>query len=197
MGAQDSALVWEQMGMDAVARDFERLFPSYSFDGKAVLADILGGRLGEALKKLAGGVFDAVLFQRDEFRTLFFTILVLGVAAALFSNFADLFRDHQVSDIAFYFVYLLLIAVLLKFFAQTTGAVKEILNGVVTFVRLYIPTYILAVGSASGVFSASVYYQLLLVAVYLIEWGYLTVLVPFVYAYVLLTVINGVWMEES
>ena len=197
MGSQDSALVWEQMGMDAVARDFERLFPAYSFDGEAVLADIMGGRLGEALKKLAGGVFDAVLFQRDEYRTLFFTILVLGVAAALFSNFADLFRDHQVSDIAFYFVYLLLIAVLLKFFAQTTGAVKEILNGVVTFVRLYIPTYILAVGSASGVFSASVYYQLLLVAVYLIEWGYLTVLVPFVYAYVLLTVINGIWMEEK
>lgn len=86
MGTQDSALVWEQMGMDAVARDFERLFPAYSFDGEAVLADIMGGRLGEALKKLAGGVFDAVLFQRDEYRTLFFTILVLGVAAALFQT---------------------------------------------------------------------------------------------------------------
>ena len=151
----------------------------------------------QALKKLCGGISGAVLFQREEFRVLFFTIIVLGVAAALFSNFADLFRDHQVSDLAFYFVYLLLIAVLLKFFAETAGAVKEILNGVLTFVRLYIPTYMLAVGSASGAASATVYYQLLLVAVSLIEWGYLSVLVPSVYVYVLLTVINGIWMEEK
>ena len=74
---------------------------------------------------------------------------------------------------------------------------KEILNGVLTFVRLYIPTYMLAVGSASGAASATVYYQLLLVAVSLIEWGYLSVLVPSVYVYVLLTVINGIWMEEK
>lgn len=197
MGSEESALVWEQMGMDAVAGDFDRLFPSYSFDGKAVLADIMSGQLWEAVKKLCSGISGAVFFQREEFRLLFFAILVLGVAAALFTSFADLFRDHQVSDIAFYFVYLLLIAVLLKFFAETVGTVKDILNGVMTFVRLYIPTYMLAVGGSVGAASATVYYQLLLVAVYLIERGYLSVLVPFVYAYVLLTVINGIWMEEK
>lgn len=197
MGMEESALVWEQMNMDAVAGDFERLFPSFSFDAEAVLADIMSGQLSEALKKLAGGVSGAVLFQREEFRTLFFTVLILGVAAALFSNFADLFKDHQVSDLAFYFIYLLLIAVLLKYFSGTADTVREMLNGVSTFMKLYIPTYMVAVGSASGAVSASAYYQLLLAAVYLIEWGYLTILLPFVYVYVLLVVINGIWMEEK
>lgn len=197
MGGEESALLWEQMDMDVIARDFERLFPSFSFDGEAVFADILRGQLWEALKKLGNGITDAILFQKGEYRTLFFTILILGVAAALFSGFADLFRDHQVSDLAFYFIYLLLIAVLLKFFADTAGTVKEILGDITTFIRLYIPTYILAVGSASGMASASAYYQLLLVAVYLIEWGYLKILLPVVQGYVLLTVINGVWMEEK
>lgn len=197
MGVEESALVWEQMNMDAVAGDFERLFPSFSFDAEAVLADIMSGQLSEALKKLAGGLSGAVLFQREEFRTLFFTVLILGVAAALFSNFADLFKDHQVSDLAFYFIYLLLIAVLLKYFSGTADTVREMLNGVSTFMKLYIPTYMVAVGSASGAVSASAYYQLLLAAVYLIEWGYLTILLPFVYVYVLLVVINGIWMEEK
>lgn len=197
MGMEESALVWEQMNMDAVAGDFERLFPSFSFDAEAVLADIMSGQLSEALKKLAGGLSGAVLFQREEFRTLFFTVLILGVAAALFSNFADLFKDHQVSDLAFYFIYLLLIAVLLKYFSGTADTVREMLNGVSTFMKLYIPTYMVAVGSASGAVSASAYYQLLLAAVYLIEWGYLTILLPFVYVYVLLVVINGIWMEEK
>lgn len=197
MGVEESALIWEQMDMDAVTVDFERLFPSFSFDAKAVLSDIMAGQLLEALKKLGEGLSGAVLFQREEFRTLFFTILILGVAAALFSNFADLFQDHQVSDLAFYFIYLLLIAVLLRFFSDTMEAVREMLSGVSNFMKLYIPTYMLAVGSASGPVSASAYYQLLLLAVYLIEWGFLTILLPFVQAYVLLVVINGIWMEEK
>ena len=161
MGLSESALAWEQMDMDAVTGDFERLFPSFSFDAKAVLADIMSGQLVEAVKKLGGGLSDAVLFQREEFRTLFFTILILGVAAALFSNFADLFKDHQVSDLAFYFIYLLLIAVLIKFFSNTADIVQEMLHSVALFMKLYIPTYILAVGSASGALSATAYYQLL------------------------------------
>lgn len=197
MGAEESALLWEQMELDAVTGDFERLFPSFSFDGEAVLADILQGQIWEAVKKLGNGIADAILFQKGEFRTLFFTILILGVAAALFAGFADLFQDHQVSDLAFYFIYLLLIAVLLKFFTAAVGTVQEILNNVTTFIRLYIPTYIVAVGSASGAVSASVYYQLLLLVVYLIEWGYLEILLPVVQGYVLLTVINGVWMGEK
>ncbi|MCX4338702.1 MAG: stage III sporulation protein AE [Lachnospiraceae bacterium] len=197
MGTGESALLWEQMDLDGVTRDFESLFPSFSFDGKAVLADILEGQIWEAFKKLGNGITDAVLFQRGEYRTLFFTILILGVTAALFAGFADLFQDHQVSDLAFYFIYLLLIAVLLKFFAGTVGTVREVLGSVTTFIKLYIPTYILAVGSASGAASAAAYYHLLLVVVYLIEWGFLTILLPIVQGYVLLTVINGVWTGEK
>lgn len=197
MGTGGSSLIWDEMGMDAVTVDFRQLFPEYTFDGKAVMELILQGKLWAALKELGHGITGAIYFQTGEIKTLFFTILVLGIVAALFVNFADLFQDHQVSDIAFYFVYLLLIAVLLKSFVSAALVVREILETVTTFMKLYIPTYIVAVGSASGIASASVYYQLLLFIVYLIEWGYLSILLPVVYGYILLTVINGVWMEEK
>lgn len=193
----ESNLVWDELEMDTVSLDFGQLFPEYSFDGKKVFAYIMQGELWEALKALGSGITDAIEYQKGELRILFLTILVLGIAAALFSNFADLFKDHQVSDLAFYFVYLLLIAVLLKFFVDAAGIVQEILHSVTTFIRLYIPTYMIAVGSATGLVSASAYYHLLLIVVYLIEWGYLSILLPLVYGYVLLTVINGIWMEEK
>ena len=193
----DSSFVWDEMDMNAVSLDFEQLFPEFSFDGKAVFGHVVQGELWEALKMLGGGIADAFAYQRGELRTLFFPILILGIVAALFSNFADLFKDHQVSDLAFYFVYLMLIAVLLKFFVDAVGIVQEILQSVTAFIRLYIPTYMVAVAGATGFASASVYYHLLLVVVYLIEWGYLSILLPMVYGYVLLTVINGIWMEEK
>lgn len=192
----ESGWVWNEMDMDAVSLDFTRLFPTVSFDGEAVMELIVQGRLWEALQELGRGILGMMGSQLGEIRTLFVTILVLGIVAALFTDFADLLQDHQVSDLAFYFVYLLLIAVLLKAFVNGADIVREILGTVTTFMKLYIPTYLVAVGSASGIASASSYYQILLLVVYLVEWGYLSVLLPVVYSYVLLTVINGVWMEE-
>lgn len=197
MGIEESSFLWNEMDMGAVLADFQKLFPQYTFDGKAVMGLLLQGKVWTAVKELTGGITGAFQAQTGEIRALFFAILVLGIAAALFVNFADLFQDHQVSDIAFYFVYMLLTAVLLRSFESGAGIVREILESVTTFMKLYIPTYIAAVGSASGIASATAYYQVLLFIVYLIERGYLTILLPAVYAYVLLTVINGVWMEES
>lgn len=197
MGIAESGMVWEEMGMDQVTIDFRQLFPEYTFDGRAVMNLILQGRLWDAVKEIGSGITGVINSQTGELKTLFVTILVLGVVAALFVNFADLFQDHQVSDIAFFFVYLLMIAVLMKAFAGAASVVREILETVTMFMKLYIPTYMIAVGSASGLASASVYYQILLFIVYLIEWGYLTLLLPTVYTYILLTVINGVWMEEK
>lgn len=197
MGVEESSLFWEEMGMDAAAIDFRRLFPDYTFDGRTVMSLILQGRLWDALKELGNGITGAIYLQTEEVKTLFMAILVLGIVAALFVNFADLFQNHQVSDIAFYFVYLLMIAVLLNAFISVVSIVREILETVTVFMKLYIPTYMVAVGSASGIASASVYYQILLFVVYLIEWGYLSILLPVVYSYMLLTVINGIWMEEK
>ena len=197
MGFEENGLFWEEMGMDAAAMDFRRLFPDYTFDGKTVMSFILQGRLWDAVKELGNGITTAIYSQAGEIKTLFITILVLGIIAAIFVNFADLFQDHQVSDIAFYFVYLLMIAVLLNSFVGAVSIVREILETVTTFMKLYIPTYMIAVGSASGVASASAYYQILLFVVYLIEWGYLSILLPVVYGYMLLTIVNGIWMEEK
>ena len=197
MDIENGGMFWEEMGMDTAAVDFGRLFPNYTFDGKAVMSLIMQGRLWDAVKELGNGITSVINSHAGEIKTLFISILVLGIVAALFVNFADLFQDHQVSDIAFYFVYLLMIAVLLNAFAGAVSIVREILETVTTFMKLYIPTYMVAVGSASGIASASVYYQILLFVVYLIEWGYLSVLMPVLYAYILLTIINGIWMEEK
>lgn len=194
---ENSSLFWEEMGMDTADFDFGRMFPEYAFDGKAVMSLILQGRIWDAVGELGNGITGAINSQTGEFKTIFLTVLVLGIVAALLINFADLFRDHQVSDIAFYFVYLLMITVLLNAFSGAVSIVREILETVTTFMKLYIPTYMVAVGSASGIASASAYYQILLFVVYLIERGYLSVLLPMVYIYIMLTVINGIWMEEK
>ncbi len=193
--ASGGEMFWQEM--DTVEERFESLFPAYQFDGKQVLSYILQGDIKGAVLSLVSGLTGAVKAQFGEIRTLFVMILVLGITAALFSGFADIFQSRQVSDIAFYFIYLLLTAGLLKVFGSIAGVVGEMLNQLTTFMQLFIPTYLLAVGTAAGAASAAAYYQLFLLIVYLIEKCYLSVLLPMIYCFILLSVINGIWMEEK
>lgn len=193
--ASGGEMLWQDM--DTVEKRFETLFPEYQFDGKQVLSYILQGNIKEAISTLVSGLTGAVKTQFGEIRTLFVMILVLGITAALFSNFADIFQSRQVSDIAFYFIYLLLTAGLLKVFGNAASIVGEMLNQLTTFMQLFIPTYLLAVGTAAGTASAAAYYQLFLMVVYLIEKCYLSLLFPMIYCFILLSVINGIWMEEK
>ncbi len=189
--------IWEETDLEEAENSFEALFPEYRFDGERVLSMILHGNIKEAVVTLIADLKGVIKAQFGEIRTLFVMILILGITAALFSVFADLFQSRQVSDIAFYFIYLLLIAGLLKVFGDAASVVGKMLNQLTTFLQLFIPTYILAVGTASGAASAAAYYQLFLLAVYLIEKYYLTIMLPLIYCFILLSVINGIWMEEK
>ena len=65
------------------------------------------------------------------------------------------------------------------------------------FVRLMVPTYLLAVGVASGPATVGAGYQLMLLLIYGTEKILLGVVLPLIYCYGLLTMINGIWVEEK
>lgn len=187
----------EEMNLDTVNGELEKLFPEIHFDGTAVLELIMQGDIWGAIRQMGGMITDAFLTQGSEIRGIFISILILGILAALLTDFADLFQNHQVSDIAFFMVYLLFVTLLLKSYVQTLAIAKGILTDVTSFMKLFIPTYMIAVGSASGLATAGAYYQWLTVLTVLIQGGFLYIVLPAVSTYILLAVINGVWMEEK
>lgn len=189
--------IWQEMDMDIAEESLKDMFPEYNFDGKQVLSLILQGKILKAASVLFSGIIESFKAQFGEIKALFVMILILGITAALFSNFADVFQNHQVSDIAFYFIYLLLISVLIKVFGNAASVVREMLNQLITFMQVLIPAYLLAVGSAAGAASAAAYYQLFFIVVYIIQQYFLTLLLPFVNCFIVLSIINGIWMEEK
>ena len=124
--------IWQEMDLDNAEDSFKSMFPEYHFDGKRVLSLIAQGKIMEAVSALISGLVDTVKAQFSEIRTLFVMILILGITAALFSDFADVFQNHQVSDIAFYFIYLMLITVLIKSFGNAASIVREMINKIIT-----------------------------------------------------------------
>ena len=189
--------IWQDLRLNDAEEDFFGMFPEYRFDMEAIRTLIFEGKPAEAVSLLFKELMGLVKSQFDEIRNVFVMVLILGVVAALFSNFADVFNSHQVSELAFYFIYLLMIALLIRVFSDAASITRDILEQLRTFMQLFVPSYILAVGTASGLTSAAAYYQLFLGIVYLIENCYLALLMPLIYCFILLGVVNGIWMEEK
>lgn len=183
--------------LDSINEGMDSLFPGIQIDVKQLLSMIMNGEILEAFGLLTGQIKDSLWGELHGLRQIFIYILVLGVVSALFSEFSDLFAGQQLSQAGFYFLYLFLMAVLTKVFLFISEIAFETMESIVLFVKLFIPTYCIVVGTAQGTASGVYYYQLMLIVAYLVEGFLSAVLVPVIYSYVMLALLNGLWTEEK
>ena len=187
---------WDQYGMGEVEKGMDQLFPGYELDMKGVWKSIVQGKIIEAAGILWDGIKGKLVSELAGMKNVFASILILGIVSALFANFSDVFQNHQIADISFYFLYLLLISVLMKAFLAAADIAGQAVGNIVLFIQMFIPTYFIAVGAATGAVTGTVYYQFTLVLAYGVEKIIFSFLIPLIYSYVLLALMNGIWAEE-
>lgn len=188
--------MWQEYQMADLEVGIKSLFPQYSIDLKELFMQFLSGDVMGALSKLFQQASYGVMVEFSSVKNILIYLLILGAIAALLTNFADIFEKHQISNVSFYFVYLILIGILLRCFYTIAQTTEELLNGVIIFIQLFIPTYFVAVGVATGTSTAGAYYHLLLWIILGVEYIMGQVILPLINGFVLLTMINGVWVEE-
>lgn len=189
--------IWKDYGMDKLQEGLSSLFPSYSISLKDIFQLVLKGDIFGAMSTLLGGVTSTIANQFVGMRNILLWLIVLGIASALMNQFIEIFDKHQVADIGFYFMYLLLITVLLKCFTQVSATAGTTIESIILFIKLLVPTYILSIGVATGITTMGAYYQLLLLLIYGVENILVSGVVPLVYTYIMLSVLNGIWIEEK
>ena len=183
--------------MGSINEGMDRLFPGFKLDGTELLKMVMEGRSGEAFRQLLAQIGDSLTGELGGIRQILIYILVLGVVSALFAEFSDLFAGEQIAQAGFYFLYLFLMVILTKVFLFVSEVASGAVENIVLFIQLFIPTYTIAVGAAQGMAAAAYYYQLMLLLAYLVESFLNKVLIPLIYSYVMLALLNGLWSEEK
>ena len=87
-------------------------------------------------------------------------------------------------------------SILMKAFLTAADIAGQTVENIVLFIKMFIPTYFMAVGAATGAATGAVYYQFTLVLAYGVEKIIFSLLIPLIYSYVLLALLNGIWAEE-
>ena len=123
-------------------------------------------------------------------------ILLIAVIAAVFSNFSGVFQSRQISEISFYLLYLLLVALCLNSFQAVLDWVGEGVEALTTFMGAFCPVYFLAVAVAKGSVTAVAFYNLVLFLIYLAQMVIAGFLLPVIHIYFIVQVLNFLSRED-
>lgn len=189
--------IWQQYGLGELEEGINHLFPGSSYSLDELLEVIWAGDILGAGKQMLLSNFGDVTSIFSGMKNLLIWMLILGILSTLMSHFIEVFDRHQVADLCFYFIYLLMMTILFKGFFQVAQIATDTMENILLFNKLLLPTYMIVVGVATGTTTVTAYSQLLILIMYGVEQILLRWILPMVYSYCMLSAINGIWIEEK
>ena len=168
--------------------------PSLTMEG--VMADLMEGDLGGLCRRMANALKQSLFSEISIGSRLIGQVLALGLVGAVFTNFSTVFQGSEISETGFFITYLLLFtflaASMMESMALTAGVVEDVLE----FMGILMPSYFLAVAFAGGSVSAVVMYEFTLWVMAVGQWLLGTLILPLVKIYVLLAMAGNLVKEE-
>lgn len=187
--------ILSRFDFDEIDASLKELFPEERLEFRSVLEDVLSGDLtltAELFNQLIADQFTyAVRTGKDQLVHM----LMIALIAAVFSNFSKVFQSRQLSEISFYALYLLMIALALNTFSAVTKWVESGIETLTSFMGVFCPLYFAAVAVAKGSVTAVAFYQLVLFLIYLVELLISSILLPAIHIYMLVRVLNDLSLE--
>lgn len=192
----DAGYIERTLNINEVSENLDRLFPEFEIDFHTFFARILQGDLTGAFGAFMASMRSSVQAQVGGMRNLFITLLLIGMLSALYTVVTKAFKNQQLADMAHFIAYLMMQAVVLAAYLQAAGITKELLDRMLLFVRLFIPTFMLALGLSAGTATAVGYYELILLLIYGVEQILVSIGLPVIHVYMMLVMMDGIWEEK-
>lgn len=182
----------DSLGLRDLSERIGSVFSETDLSFFDLIVNAMKGENGLSLKCIWNSVREAFSTEAADYKTIFASILILGIFSAVFAQFGQLFESRQIADISYDIVFLLMAMLLLKIMQKGIDITQESLQTIADFSKLLVPTYCLSVGFAAGHATAVAFYELALIVIYIVENLLLVAVVPLIYVYTLLSVMGGI-----
>ena len=185
----------DEFSFETIDESVRELFPEENLSFVDTVRQLLDGELeltGELLNRI---VWDQLSYVLRINKNSLIKIILIAFAAAVLSNFSKVFQNRQLSDISFYALYLLLIALSLKVFDLTLSWAEGGIEGLTDFMGVFSPVYFAAVSVAKGSVTAAAFYHLVLFLIYLSEWIIVKIILPMIHIYMMIRILDALSEE--
>lgn len=188
--------LWEEFEFSEIEDLLDDIFPEKKTDFQDLIKGILNGETEPSLQVIGEMISDQFFYEWKSSKAGMVHILLIVIVAAVFTNFSNVFQNKQISEISFYVLYLLLITIGLNSFRILIVSASENLERLIGFMKVLGPVYFLAVAFAAGSSTSILFYNLVLLLIYLVELVILNFLIPFVQVYIVVKVMNNLSEED-
>ena len=188
--------IWKEFEFSEIEDLLDDIFPEKKTDFQDLIKKMLSGQTEPSLQVIGEMISDQFFYEWKSSKAGLVHILLIVIVAAVFTNFSNVFQNQQISEISFYVLYLLLITIGLNSFRILIVSASENLERLIGFMKVLGPVYFLAVAFAAGSSTSILFYNLVLLLIYLVELVILNFLIPFVQVYIVVKVMNNLSEED-
>ncbi|WP_162300581.1 stage III sporulation protein AE [Anaerosacchariphilus polymeriproducens] len=187
----------DKLEMHEVQDTIDEILEENTIDIKQTIMDMLKGKIPFDMKDIIDMILSRLFSGIVQNRDIFIHILLFAVAGAIFHNFSEAFRNTQISEIGFYIIYMLLLAVLVKSFSSIAQIASIGVENLLDFMRALLPSYFLAITFSGGTVSSMVFYEIVLFIITAVEWLLKNLVIPMIHIYVVLVLVNDLLKEDT
>ena len=189
--------LWQDILPDLgmVDRLLRELLPQKNMSSMDFMEDVLKGNWVLEPDLFWQYLKEAVLGVMADWKSLFVSVLVLFIAAAVVNGFMQAFKNDGAAHAARTFFILCELIVLVNAFRDVLAIVSEAMERMLEFLKIMLPAYMICIAAAGSGLTALIFYKLLLGFLCLIEGIIAASLVPIVEGYVMLGVVESIWGE--
>lgn len=123
-------------------------------------------------------------------------IICLALISALLKNLQNSFSTEEVTNIAFYACYAVIVMLLTKSFLISIDVAKETIYKLMNFTAVLLPTLVVLLGTAGGITQALTIDPIVIMAVSLTPKLYGDILIPIILSYFALNFVNNLSEEH-
>ena len=186
----------EEYDFDEIQRFMEESFGEDCLSFEEFVEGLMNGELSWSARSIADAAVKLLLGQLGSSGEILRKIMVLTISAAVFSNIASVFQDSQISQNAWFVIYLMLTGTRLGGFSGCCRTASEYLESLLAFIKLLIPAFSMALSCVCGAAAMSVWYQMTFILVTLIDWVFLYLFLPGLKVYVCFYLLNELTGED-
>ena len=175
--------IWELTEIKDLDTAIRKLFPEEKLHFQDLVESVIRQDENLSAGQIRNFVTDQFFYVLKVNKPVLASIIFLVLIAAVFSNFSEVFQNCQISQTAFFLVYLSVITVGIRNFQAAAVEVQHGLENLILFMRVLCPVYFVCMAVA-------------LFLIFLVELVILKWIVPLIQIALLMEILNNLTEEE-
>ena len=163
-----------------------------NFSFQKYVEDLVTGKEDFSLDAFVSKMKDSFLNEFSNSKDGLLRLFLIGIVAAILSNFSTVFGGKDIAETAFYITYMLLFTILTSAFLSVAAVASSALKGLLTFTKVLMPSFCISVAMTGNIGSSTLFYESTIAAIALVDAVLVNLVLPAIQIYFLLMLVNNI-----